>query len=69
MVSCLCEMEMRCLDSMSRAQLLEAIEEHWECLPADLQERIGDQATSNLRLYVLVARLIHALRKQPRRRF
>ena len=69
MLTCLCEQEMRCLDLMSRSELLEAIEQHWDCLPVDLQQRIGDQATSSLRLYVLVGRLIHALRQQPRGRF
>jgi hypothetical protein len=69
MVTCLCEQEGRFLDSLSRPQLLDAIEEHRHCLPADLQERIGEQSTGRLRLFVLVGRLIHALRQQPRGRF
>jgi hypothetical protein len=69
MVTSFCEPELRGLDAMSRPQLLEAVKEHWECLPVDLQERVGDQATHRLRLYVLAARLIHALRQQSRRRF
>lgn len=69
MVTCLCEQEMRHLDLMTRSELLEVIAEHWNCLPADLQERVGDQSNTRLRLYVLTARLIHALRQQPLRRF
>jgi hypothetical protein len=45
---------------------MEAIVEHWDCLPVDLQERVGDQATHRLCLYVLAARLIHALRQQQK---
>ncbi len=68
MVTGLFELEVQCLNSMTRSQLMEAIGEHWDCLPVDLQERIGEQATDSLRLHVLAARLIHALRQRPSRR-
>jgi hypothetical protein len=66
MVTCFCALELQCLESMTRSQLMEAIVEHWDCLPIDLQERVGDQATHRLCLYVLATRLIHALRQQQK---
>jgi hypothetical protein len=66
MVACFCALEMHCLDSMTRAQLIEDLAEHPDCLPADLQEHVAEQATDRLRLHVLAARLIHALRQQQK---
>lgn len=58
----LCELEMRCIDAMTRPQLVEAIRELSDCLPVDLQERVEEEATDRLRLFLFAARLIHALR-------
>jgi len=61
--STLCDIEMRCIDPMSRAQLLEAIRRRLDCLPADLCERLDEQANAWLRLLLMAARLIYALRE------
>jgi hypothetical protein len=65
MVQCatLFELEMRCLDSMPRQQVIEAIRERVDCLPADLREWMAEEPTDRLRLMLFAARLIHALRQ------
>jgi hypothetical protein len=65
MVACarLFELEMNCLDTMPRHQLLEALRERCDCLPGDLLERLDVQATDRLRLLLFAARLIYALRQ------
>ncbi len=64
MSSCivLFEMEMKRLDEMTRSQLIEAVLKRIDCLPLDLQERISERETDELRLLLLTARLIYALR-------
>jgi hypothetical protein len=54
--------EMKCLELMERQQLLEAVQARSDSLPADLRERVEEQETDQLRLLLLAARLIHALR-------
>ena len=46
MVACatLFDLEMRCLDTMPRHQLLEALRERGDCLPGDLLELLDVQA-------------------------
>jgi hypothetical protein len=65
MIECatLIELEMRCLEGMTREQLVEALRERADCLPADLRERLEEQAPDRLRLLLCAARLIHALRQ------
>jgi hypothetical protein len=64
MISCstLFEMEMLNLDRMSRAELLDAIRQHWDNLPADLRVILEDESTDQLRLLLMAARLLHTLR-------
>jgi len=64
MVNCttLFEMEMLNIDRMSRAQLIDAVQEHWDGLPLDLQVNVEDESTDNLRLLLVAGRLLHALR-------
>jgi len=68
MISLLTELEMRCIDSMPRQQLIDAIRSRWEFLPADLRLRIEDQSLDRLRLILLAVRLMYFLRnsKNPR---
>ena len=72
MVNCamLFELELTCIDRMTRPQLIQAAQEHWDCLPASLQVRVEDEPTDHLRLLVVAGRLLHALRHllgRPRR--
>ena len=65
MIRCatLFELEMKCLDELSRRQLVEAVLERSDCLPAELREQVEEQETDRLRLLLFAARLIHALRQ------
>jgi hypothetical protein len=58
--------EMNCINSLSRPQLLEAIRERGDALPSDLQYRTDEESLDRLRLVLCTARLIHALRQIPR---
>jgi hypothetical protein len=62
MASDLYELEMRSVDLMSRQQLLDAIRPRLDCLPNDLRERLDDQPDGWLRLLLMAARLVWALR-------
>jgi hypothetical protein len=68
MIRCemLFDLEMNCLDAMTRSQLLEAVLKRLECLPADLREGMEAQDTDRLRLLLFAARLIQALRQLRR---
>jgi hypothetical protein len=57
---------MRCIDPLTREQLLEAIHRRVHCLPPDLCERLDEQPTGWLRLLLMSARLIYALRELRR---
>jgi hypothetical protein len=65
MVSELSELEMKCIEPMTRDQLLKAIRQREDCLPPDLRERLDEQPIGRLRLLLLAARLIYALRQLP----
>jgi len=54
--------EMKCLDAMDRNQLIAAVLERSDNLPADLREKLAEQDTDQLRLLLFTARLVHALR-------
>jgi len=61
MDSTLCDLELRCIDPMSRSQLLRALRPRLECLPPDLREGLEEKPDGWLRLLLLAARLIFAL--------
>jgi hypothetical protein len=63
MVSTLGELEMQCIDGMSRQQILEALRSRPDCLPPDLREGLEGLPTDRLGLLLLAARLIYALRQ------
>jgi hypothetical protein len=65
MIKCstLFDLEMNCLDDLTRKQLVEAVSQRSDCLPVDLLERVEEQETDQLRLLLFAARLIHALRQ------
>ena len=65
MVSELSDLEMKCIDPMTREQLLAAIRRREECLPPDLREGLDGQPIARLRLLLLTARLVFALRQLP----
>jgi hypothetical protein len=66
MVSTLSQLELQCIDPMSRQQLLDAIRARLDCLPPDLREGLDEQPTDQLRLLLLAARLTYALRQLRR---
>jgi hypothetical protein len=63
MISPLCLLEVHRLDAMTRQQLLEAIRSRRYGLPPDLEGPLEDEPTDRLRLLLLAARLIGALRR------
>jgi hypothetical protein len=63
----LIQLEMRYLQGLTREQLVEGLRERADCLPADLRERLGEQPPDRLRLLLCAARLMHALRRLPRK--
>lgn len=64
MVSCstLFEMEMLNIDRMSRPKLIEAVQDRWDSLPADLRVDLENESTDHLRLLLVAGRLLHMLR-------
>ena len=64
----LIELEMRCLESMTRPQLIEALRGLGDCLPQDLRERMEEHETDHLQLLLFAARFIHALRQRQKGR-
>jgi hypothetical protein len=63
MVSSLGELELQCIDELTRPELLAAIRASQAHLPVDLLERLEEQSTHRLQLLLLAARLIHVLRQ------
>ncbi len=63
MVSTLGKLELQQLDPLSRRQLVEAIRARRHNLPPDLLGGLEEQATDQLRLLLLTARLIEVLRE------
>ena len=59
----LCDLELRCIDPMTRQQLLQAIGRRLDCLPPDLCGRLDEQPDGWLRPLLMAARLIYALRQ------
>jgi hypothetical protein len=57
----LCDLEIRAIEPMTRAQLLQALRRRQDCLPPDLREGLDDKPDGWLRLLLLAARMIHAL--------
>jgi hypothetical protein len=64
----LVELEMRCLEGLTRQQLVEALRGIEDCLPDDLRERMEEHDTDCLRLLLFAARFIHALRQRQKSR-
>jgi hypothetical protein len=58
----LCDFEIRGIDPMNRPQLLQAVRRRLDCLPPDLCERLDDKPDGWLRLLLLAARMIYALK-------
>ena len=65
MVAELSELELKCIEPMTRVQVLAAIRQREDCLPPDLRERLDEQPVGRLHLLLLAARLIYALRQLP----
>jgi serine/threonine-protein kinase RsbW len=57
----LCDLELRCIDPMSRQQLLAALHRCLDGLPPDLRGRLDEKPDGWLQLLLLTARLINAL--------
>ena len=66
MDSSLYDLELRCIDLMSRPQLLQAVRHRLDCLPPDLRQRLEDEPDGWLRLLLMAGRLIYALRQLRR---
>jgi hypothetical protein len=62
--STLFAIEMLAIDRMSRADLITAVRAGLDNLPADLRQRLhlDEESTDHLRLILVAARLLHALR-------
>lgn len=63
MVTTLSELELACIERLTREGLIEAIRARGGDLPADLLERLEEQPTESLRLLLLAGRLIQVLRQ------
>jgi hypothetical protein len=63
MVSTLGKLELQLIDPLNRQQLIEAVRLRRNCLPLDLLDGLEQQATDQLRLLLLTARLIEVLRE------
>jgi hypothetical protein len=62
------ELEMRCITAMTRPQLVEAIWDRPDCLPADMREGLETETIDHLQLLLLAARFVRALRKMRKHR-
>jgi hypothetical protein len=62
MISNLGKLELRCLDQMTRQELIEAIGRHGDYLNIDLREGLEQHSTDYLRWLLLATRLLHTLR-------
>ncbi len=63
MISIMGGLEMQAIDVMDRQQLLEALRLRQAGLPPDLRDGLEDQPTDWLRMVLLAARLLYALRQ------
>jgi hypothetical protein len=65
MLNCatLFELEMRSISSMTRPQVIEAIWDRSDCLPADLREGLEHETMDHIGLVLLAARFVRALRQ------
>jgi hypothetical protein len=62
MISNLGKLELRCLDQMTRQELIDAIGRHGDRLQINLREGLETHSTDYLRWLLLAARLLHTLR-------
>jgi hypothetical protein len=65
MIIALSELELHCIDELTRPQLIEAIRGRLDCLPQDLRQRLEEQGADRLRLLLLAPLVIHVLRRAP----
>jgi hypothetical protein len=66
MVTTLSELELACIERLSREQLVTAVRARAGDLPEDLLQRVEEQSTDSLQLILLAGRLIQVLRHQRR---
>ncbi len=62
MVAAISELELSCIDHLSRQDLLNAVRARAGDLPPDLLGRLEEQPADRLRLLLLAGRLIQVLR-------
>jgi hypothetical protein len=62
-ISTVGEIELRCIDQLTRPELIETIRGRQAHLPVDLLERLEEQPSDHLRLLLLAGRLIYVLRR------
>jgi hypothetical protein len=62
MLTILAELELCCIDHLTRDDLMRAVRARAADLPADLLERLEEQPTERLQLLLLAGRLIQTLR-------
>jgi hypothetical protein len=67
MVSKVSELELYCIDSMTRHELVTAVRARADDLPADLLVQVEEQSSDRLQLLLLAGRLIQVLRHLQRR--
>jgi hypothetical protein len=65
MVSIVSELELCCIDRMSRQQLVQAVRARAGELPPDLLDGLEELSIDRLRLLLLAGRLIQVLRRCP----
>ena len=62
------ELEMRYITSMTRQQLIEAIRDKPDCLPADMRDGLEEETIDDIQLLLLAARFFHTLRQRRSRK-
>jgi hypothetical protein len=60
------ELEMRCITSMTRQELIEALWERPDCLPVDMRDGLEEETIDHIQLLLLAARFIRLLRTMRR---
>lgn len=68
MVSIVSELELSCIDGLSREKLIAEVRARAADLPADLLGQLDEQPTDRLQLLLLAGRLIQVLRHLRSRR-
>ncbi len=63
MVGIVSELELTCIDGLSRQELIQSIRDRASDLPPDLLRRLEDQTTDRLQLLLLAGRVLQVLRR------